>query len=234
MGDRVTEKGQSLRARQRENLMHAYRARGKRNNNLWLIDSPKTNRDWILPSDRQLVHWIHYLETDPRVKFFDLVPQSVSGYDGTRERSTELDAEVTYVDQKVEWHEVKAGDDVPSTSQLCAQRSAAERARRAHRIFTDRDLSPHIRTSVRWLKAIGYAAAIRDREHIPSRLALLSYLMKERAGTVGAIHSELLGHDPAVTAGTLVRLTIEGYVSLDLTRTGFGHATPWRCLVAES
>jgi hypothetical protein len=33
----------------------AYRSRGRMNRNLWLVYSQKTNRDWILRSDRHLV-----------------------------------------------------------------------------------------------------------------------------------------------------------------------------------
>jgi hypothetical protein len=229
----VAGKTHSLRDRQRENIMHAYRARGHRNNNLWLVYSYKTNRDWILPSDRQLIHWIHHLEINPKVRSFTLTPDPVYGHDGERERITELDAEVIYIDNTVEWHEVKAGDDIKFTSQISAQQSAAERAGRIYKVVTDTDLSPHVKTSVRWLKAIGYAAAIRGREHMPSRLALVSFLKKEHFGTVGAIYEELSGHDPSVVGGLLVRLAIEGHISLDLVHAGFGHSTPWRSLVLE-
>ncbi|MET3139971.1 hypothetical protein AAKU61_004355 [Undibacterium sp. GrIS 1.2] len=71
----MPKKTRSPKSLQRLRVFDAYRGRGHQNSNLWLVYSVKTQRDWILPSDRQLVHWIHYLETNPLVKWFDLAPE---------------------------------------------------------------------------------------------------------------------------------------------------------------
>jgi hypothetical protein len=154
---------QSLRSKQRSNIFHAYRARGHKNNNLWLVHSVKINRDYILPSDRQLIHWIHYLETDRSVKMFDLMPKAVISIDAEEVRGTELDATVIYLNGDIEWHEVKSAESEksPEKSQLQAQASAANSAGVKYRVFTDQDLKPHVVTSVRWLKAIAYASVIQ-------------------------------------------------------------------------
>jgi hypothetical protein len=219
-----THKG--LRAKQRENVKHAYNARGHQNNNLWLIYSVKTNRDWILPSDRQLVHWLHYLETNKDVRTFDLAPEAVVGNDGHKERVTEIDALVTCTDGTIEWHEVKA-DPADSTSQITAQRDAASRAGHIHRLFTDKELKPHVKTAMRWFKAICFAAAIRNHECNPARLALLAYVNWKRRGFINDILADLNSHEPPIIYGVLVRLTIEGLIDLDLTVTSFGPRTPW-------
>lgn len=220
----------TLQKLQRHTVMHQYRARGHANNNLWLAYSHKTRRDWILPSDRQLVHWIHYLEACPEVKTFDLTPSPVAGYDGKRKRMTQLDAEVTYTDGRVEWHEVKADIADLESSQLRAQRSAAEEAGRIHRSFSDKDLMPHTTTSVRWLKAIAYVAALRDREYAAQRLALLAFLRRHKNGTAYKMLTDLDGHDRSVLMGLLVELAIDGHIALDLDRQGFGPGTTWHWL----
>jgi hypothetical protein len=51
-------KSRALPSKQRTNVIRAYRSRGRANRNLWLVYSPKTDRGWILGSDRHLVHWI--------------------------------------------------------------------------------------------------------------------------------------------------------------------------------
>jgi hypothetical protein len=226
----MSRKRSTLKAQQRHNVFREYRARGHSNNNLWLVYSPKTRRDWILPSDRQLVHWVHYLETCPEVKTFNLAPGPVLGHNGKQNQMTQLDAEVNYTDGRIEWHEVKAGEPDMRSSQLLAQGSAAKGAERIYRIFSDRDLAPHARTTIRWLKAISFAAALRDREYMAQRLALLAHLRNHPSGTAHSILSALAGHEAPVLLGLLAQLAIEGHVSLDLGRRGFGPGTPWRCL----
>lgn len=63
----------------------------------------------ILPSDRQLIHWLYYLETNHEVTSFDLAPEPILSKDDNETRATELDAIVTKRDGTIEWHEVKAG-----------------------------------------------------------------------------------------------------------------------------
>jgi hypothetical protein len=229
----VGNKRATLQRLQRHTVMYEYRARGHADNNLWLVYSPKTDRDWILPSDRQLVHWIHYLETCPEVKTFNLTPPPVVGNDGTRQRMTQPDAEVIYIDGRVEWHEVKADKGDLESSQLRAQKSAADEAGRTYRAFSDEDLVPHVRTSVRWLKAIAYAAALRGREYVPQHLAVLAHLRRHHNGTVHRMLADLTGHERPVLMGLFVKLAIDGHIALDLTRQGFGPGTAWTWLKAS-
>jgi hypothetical protein len=205
----VASKYKAPRSKQRENLMHAHRARGHQNNNLWLVYSVKTRRDWILPSDRQLIHWLHYLETNKDVRTFDLAPEPVTANDGQRERRTELDAVVTLADGTVEWHEVKA-HTAHSTSQLTAQRSAATREGHIHRLFTDDELVPHVKTAMRWLKAINFAASIRDLECATAHLAVLGYAHRVRRGIVRDFLVDLEFHESPIVQGVLVRLAVGG------------------------
>ncbi|HYD80316.1 MAG TPA: hypothetical protein VEC06_10945 [Paucimonas sp.] len=168
-------KSASPRSKQRLHIFDSYRGRGHRNNNLFLVYSIKTNRDWILPSDRQFVHWIHFLETNHQVKTFDLAPELVVSTDDKEVRGTELDAEVVLRDGTKEWHEVKSAESEIETarSQLLAQAAASSKEGVKYRVYTDRDLRPHVATSIRWLRAIAFAATLRDapypRETLPAR-----------------------------------------------------------------
>lgn len=222
--------GKSPRSTLRRSIPDAYRARGHRVSNLWLVYSPKTDRDWLLPSDRQLVHWLVFLESNREVLLFDLAPEQEKSHDANEPRSTELDAIAIYRDRHVEWHEVKSGTalDENDRSQFQAQVAAAQKAGATYRIINDEDLAPNARLAIRWLKAIGFAAAIRGQEHGPCRSALVAYLNNNNNGYIGSIVSELQAFDTAVVLGLLVRLSLGGIVCLNLEERSFGFGTHWR------
>lgn len=222
--------GRSPRSTLRRSIPDVYRARGHRVNNLWLVYSPKMDRDWILPSDRQLVHWLVFLESDRDVLSYDLAPEPIMSHDGVEQRETELDAIVIYRDRHVEWHEVKAGTTHSESdrSQFQAQAAAANNAGAIYKIINDVDLAPKARLAIRWLKAIGFAAAIRGQEHGPCRSALVIYLNNKKSGHVSSILTELQAFDSAVVLGMLVRLSVSGIVNLNLEDRSFGLGTIWR------
>jgi len=222
--------GRSPRSTLRRSIPDAYRARGHRLNNLWLVYSPKTDRDWLLPSDRQLVHWLVFLESNREVLSFDLAPEPVMSHDAKELRATELDAIAIYRDRHLEWHEVKAGTTLQETdcSQFQAQVTAAREAGATYRIINDEDLGPNARLAMRWLKAVGFAAAIRGQEHSLCRSALVAYLNNKKSGYVRLIVSELQAFDSAVVLGMLVRLSLSGIVYLNLEDRSFGLGTNWR------
>ncbi|MEC4718353.1 MULTISPECIES: hypothetical protein [Noviherbaspirillum] len=225
----------SIRARQRRNVLDAYRARADHNSNLWLVYSVKTNCDWILPSDRQLVHWIHYLETDHAVHDFDLTPDPVASHDGVRPRCTELDAVVHRANGIQEWHEVKASlDEDRVESQLSAQAYAAQAAGVQYKIFTDVDLMPHAATSLRWLKAIAYASAIRDREYVVETGALISCIRSIQSGQLRQVVESLSSYDSAIVLGLAARVAIRGRLKLSMDKVSFGPATEWQLTAGAS
>lgn len=226
----MAKTGVTLKSSLRKTVLKAYRARGKSRNNLFLVYSAKTDSDWILPSDRQLVHWLSVLESDPNVHDFDLAPEPVLSEDKTELRATELDAVVTLQDGEIEWHEVKAGEDKNDpahASQKAAQQNAASEAHALYRRFDDTDLKPKVRVAMRWLKAIGFAAAIRGEDHTQSRSALVMAMRECKRGNVQALLTRLEDHDQAVLLGLLVRLAISGVVTLDLKKSTFGLRTTW-------
>lgn len=220
----------SLKSSLRKSVLKTYRARGRSVSNLWLVYSVKTNSDWILPSDRQLIHWLYFLETNPDVVSFNLAPEPILSEDNNEVRATELDAIVTFRDGSIAWHEVKAGkepNDPSHLSQKQAQINAAAKAHRIYKRFNDTDLAPIVKISLRWLMAISYAAAIREHEHINCRTYLLIAIREQKEGTINSLLVELGGFESAVVLGVLIRLAIEGYVDINLKDKSFGKLTPW-------
>jgi len=224
----MSEKDHTLKSKQRSNIFHAYRVRGHRNNGLYLVYSVKANRDFVLSSDRQFVHWMHYLETNQNVKCFDLTPDAIISVDQNEAKSTELDAVVENIDGSIEWHEVKSGDReiVPGKSQLQAQAAAQNEGVR-YVTYSDKDLKPHAIESLRWLKAIAFASVLRGQEQIQSTLSLLPILQSNQVGTVRDILFEMNEYDPAVIQGLVVRFAIQGHIELDLNKRSFGLNTNW-------
>lgn len=221
----------SLKSSLRKSLHEVYRGRGHLNHNLWLVYSVKTDTDWVLPSDRQFVHWLYFLEANPDIRDFNLAPEPILSHDKEETRATELDATANRYDGGIEWHEVKAGKSkrTPShESQLVAQLNAATNEHATYRRFDDSDLKPIVKVALRWHKAIGFAAAIRGQDHASCRTALVMALRDMKHGQIHQILDRLVGHDPSVVLGVLVRMTIiNNVVSLDLEKTTFGLQTTW-------
>lgn len=220
---------QSPRATLRRSVRESYRARGKGNSNLWLVYSEKTNRDWLLPSDRQLIHWLYYLEAARDVVNFDLAPEPVLSVDDKEARKTELDAIAVFRDGHSEWHEIKAESRPNSTdrSQFLSQAAAAATEGVKYRVFDDRDLRPVARLALRWIKPLGFAAVLRGQEEIPCRNALAIYINDKKSGTVETLVSDLSLFDPPILIGMLVRFAVRGGVDLDLQSRTFGWQTRW-------
>lgn len=222
--------GFSMKSTLRKTVMEAYRSRGKGISNLWLVYSAKTNSDWTLPSDRQLIHWLYFLEANPDVRTFDLAPEPILSEDENETRATELDALVTPRMGQEEWHEVKAGrgkKDPAHASQTTAQARAAAKEHATYRRFDDTDLKPNAKVAIRWAKAMSFAAAIAGQEYIACRTSMLLAFKRRGSGTVRQLLDDLAECDSAVAHGMLVRLAVTGIVRIDLSVATYGLTTPW-------
>lgn len=227
----MAKSSSSPRMRQRKSLHKRYRARGKSNSNLWLVYSVKTDRDWILSSDLELIHSLCLLEFDASVRTFDLAPESVPSFDAEEPRSTELDTIVEYRNGGREWREIKATVDGGSEafrSQFQAQAAAAHQQGLRYRIVTDAELQPMANIATRWLRALSFAAQLRDHTYTPAMTALRQTLRQTTSGLVGELLTALAHHDAMVITGLLVRLAATGQVELDLRVRGFGRTTRWQ------
>lgn len=221
--------GVTPQSNQRTNIKKAYNARGRGKGNLWLVYSVKTKLSWILPSDRQLIHWL-CLESDPEVKSFDLTPKQIISHDGTETRATELDAIVIFKSRQVQWHEVKAGTNKkePSNqSQFNAQAAAASKEHVEFKIINDTYLKPKTKVALRWLKPLGYADVIKNHQYISCHTALEHTLKKLLNGNIQQLLVALEDFDSSIVLGVLVRLAIAGIVELNLEKSSFGLQTRW-------
>ena len=145
---------------QRLRVIETYRGLARRNTNLFLIYSIKMDRDWLISGDRRFIHWIYYLETDPEVKAFDFR----SEFDRGNERFWIVDvilAEGTRITHQVSGN---AGEYDEATERK-KHSSADSSSRQESRAFYDEDLRPVVKVSLRWLKPIGFAAALRNQEY---------------------------------------------------------------------
>lgn len=216
---------------QRQRIFDAYRGRGHRNNNLFLVYSIKTDQDWVLPSDRHLVHWIYFLETDPNVKFFELAAESHD------ERTPTWAVDVLLACGDRVTHKLghpSARRNVSKFEQINDDSDVQDSHIRC-RVFSDENLEPVVKTSLRWLKPIAFAAALRHQEYSRQTLVLLEYFNRHLNGHIGQIFTEgeICEYEPAVIFGLVVRLAIRGYIQLDLTSYGFGRGTPWALSIQE-
>lgn len=209
---------QTLPSRQRARVLDAYRGRGHRNSNLWLVYSVKQDQDLLLHSDRSLVHWLTFLETDPSVVGFRPV---------TEEMSTELKvgpAAAMVLERKshqLEVHIVAATDPGVSSVETGVGMATV-------RVVTVDELQARSRLALRWLKAIGYAGLFRYQDMTPVMNQLATVLMRRWSGTLDDLASDLSGHDRAAVYGAAVKAAIHGHVELDLTSHGLCGASGWK------
>lgn len=225
----MSGKALSPKSSLRKSIRDINRSRGHGNNNLWYFYSPKTDKDWVLPSDVQFVHWLYFLEANPAVMNFDLAPGVTVSSDDEEPRGTELDAIVVFRDGHIEWHEVKAGEVLldSDSSQFTAQRKAAALANAQYRIFNEKQLRPIAHIAIRWMEALTYAGAIRGETHSACQNALASHVRACKSGSLSSVLNSLIGFDPEVIKGLLIRMASKGIVRLDLNEMAFGYRTRW-------
>jgi hypothetical protein len=221
--------GRSPKSSLRKSIRDINRSRGHGNHNLWLVYSPKIDRDLVFPSDRQFIHWLYFLEFNLEVSRFDCAPGVIPSHDGIEPRGTELDAIVWYRNSPDEWHEVKAGESIDPAhqSQFSAQRNAAEKSNAIYRIFNDKDLAPVASIAIRWLELIAYAAAIRDEPHTHHHNSVAFYMQNQKHGSFQDLYEALPNIDPEVLIGVIVRMAAKGFVAIDIHQKPFGDATRW-------
>lgn len=207
----------SPRSLQRLRVFDAYRGRGRRINALWLVYSVKMNQDFIFSSDRRFVHWLTFLETNPLVKSFELT----SSADGSVPDTV---IKVQLNNGGLETHFVLAGRSTESA--LSTSQDGGYQCDSA-RTFTDVDLEPRVPLAMRWHKALAFAAAIRDKEYAPLRLALIPLVRSMGKGTLGQVLEELRDFEQAATLGVFVRIAVEGHVNIDLEKSRFCYASVW-------
>jgi len=218
--DQKRESVQTPQARVRDSLYKHYKARGRKKYNLWLVYSPKLNRDIIIDSDKQLIYWLHFLESDPTVESFLLHdkqnradPDFFVTFRGGERRAdflqlppeSNLKPSVTYFDNKVWENRFIQEDELIKTSQQAQ----------------------------RWLKPIMFAAAIREQQLLPLHNTLIIAEHKYKSGILADLLAESSGHDSMKVLGMVMRHFTEGRILLELSNATFGNNTPWKISTGE-
>ena len=226
----MAKKNPSPKSMLRSSILKTYKRRGRKTNNIWLVYSHKTKQDVAVTSHRELVHLVCFLETDPEVTHFDLDPDVVMSSDDYGDRGTILDAVATLRSGKKRWDEVKSGKESENLSQI-SQKVAQSKASSAHGAdyarFYDKDLAPKALLATRWLTAMSWITTIKGMELEKQALQVLLSIRKLQRGTIASIQSDLEGFDSAILMGLILRLAIEGTISIDLSKLTFGRNTQW-------
>lgn len=151
----------------RGQLAEAYGARGHGRSNLWLVYSPKADRDFVLRSDLEFGHFL-WVESDPAIKRVDYAPAK-------RVASIAGDAFGTVVDAEIElqvgvhiWREVKSSTDLESDAttranlQLLIELQAATELAARHEVVTEKDIYACPQRIHNWLRIVPWLAQARE------------------------------------------------------------------------
>ncbi|SFD30413.1 hypothetical protein SAMN05216204_12168 [Massilia yuzhufengensis] len=214
----------SLSSKQRLRVLASYRGRGRANSNLWLVYSVKTSRDWMLHSDRELVYWLSYLETNPAVAWFSFDDENSAGGDEARQITVNFTGARASVLLRNRPSVTSPEELVGPTSEFTP---TADVVLPGMSELSSDQLKQRVPSAMRWLKAISFAAAIRDMELTNESAALVSALRARGAGVLADIEADLAAFDPPTVYGLVVRMSIAGSLTLDLSHHPFCEATKW-------
>ncbi len=220
----MVSKATTLPSRQRARVLDAYRGRGHRNGNLWLVYSVKENRDFILHSDRSLVHWLAFLESDPCVVSFREIGDVLAAQHDLATSSTMI---VQYRSGLEEIHLV--AKELPQTLEIDTGIGVARL-----RGISEEEIRSQAQVAIRWLKALSYATVFRQQDLTTIGNLFTPTLLTLRNGTVGDLLSEFSDVDHATAYAVLVRAAIFGQITMDLKLQGLSPKTPWAWAEASS
>lgn len=205
----------TVQMRVRDSLYARYRARGRKNSNLWVVYSPKSNDDMVLNSDLELIYWLYFIESDPQVKSFRVCEIR---------SPSDPDFLLNFTDGQGRADYLVRSPDVIFDDKFVLYDNKPWNAR----FISSEELSAVSKQALRWLKPIAYAAAIRDKKLTPLHNALIIEETKCGGGTVQYLLDQLPLYDPSHVVGMLVRHFVEGRVSFDIVNFSFGRNTLWK------
>ncbi len=232
-------KNPTLKSRARSLLWSKYQQRGRRNANLWLYYSPKTERDWIVSSDNALRHAL-WLEASPEVLRFDLNPQEIIVNVGVEAHKAQFDAVVWYRDGNPEAREVKAVADEanPKNTRTLHQREAQQAAARQiganRRVITSVDIQPHVMLIANWWRVVAFITATRDYPMGELQQSAALKLHAQPDATLGQLMDKVASSDRPAFLSAVFRLHQQGLYKTDLDRAPLSLSTRfWRAGVTK-
>ncbi len=222
------EKGLSPKSKHRAKVASSFRGRGRANSNLWLVYSHKTTSDWVLVSDRELVHWIFNMEVASHV--FSYEQFEFGKIQNPKNISKRRAFLVQLRDGSQELHCVAGGIQDRDRVEIDVSADWLRMGRELVQIkvFTDEDLRPLVEISMRWLKVIAFVSSLRGLK-FNSALQILTTTIKQRQqGVVSDLIHDCGIFDVATVCGVIGRLAIDGVIDLSLGKMSFCGLTPWK------
>jgi hypothetical protein len=188
--------------------------------NIWVFDSPKNNRRFVILGDVAFMHTV-LMEGNRAIAGYDVNPPPVSTVIDGETRQTTLDAVVQLVSGGTEWHEFKRFSDTgPSRSgrakpQLSAQAQCASLSGVKYRVLTEVDLQHKQILFDNWLLLCAAITRARGQTIFRETQVLRERIASHRSITLGG-----LMNDPAVDPGLMLAVVAtalqQGRIHTDL------------------
>lgn len=214
----------TLSSQQRANVLQAYRYRGRRDRQLYLAYSVKTDRDCILSSNYRFLHWLLYLEADRNVTAFELCDE-VSAIKALEKKGEGVDAWVTTRDRHIIGHRIVADERMTVGRSEPSDHAGLEGATR---IIPQSELRSKSGLAMRYAKIVCFASALRDQRLESQTLLTTDVARSMNNGTVGQLLGEVRSVDDSIAKGLIARLALTGWMSLDVSLRGYTEDTQWQ------
>ncbi|MDM8350302.1 hypothetical protein P8H27_15585 [Pseudomonas sp. sp1636] len=206
------------------------RSRRSTRSYLWLVYSHKIRTDLILESNQEFAHWLLNLEFDAHVVDFWIPAANELYGDQVGGRRTRPDVVAKNADGVLEWHEVKAGyvDEVNPSQQIMMQRELAANNGALYRLFDESTRTARQYELLPRLRLMHFIAVGRNQPLVDYvQETVLSYVNQEQAGTFGGLLQAFPMLAPTHLICAMVRLTIEGFVTVEVEDSTPSQHTVW-------
>lgn len=198
--------------------------RGKHFGNLWAVYSCKVEEVLLLSTDRQLAHWLLFLEFSQTIKTFSFKAGSLD-FAQRSELVLNYHVEAVPVEGENELHylQVEGRSDNFEEKVLVAKQYKYK-----YREFNDEDWAPRRNHILPLLKVASYLAGSRDL-YIPYELKekSLSYVEAIRAGTLRGFLSALSSFDRNLILVVFAQLFLHRVISVEFQVGFFSQDTEW-------
>lgn len=205
-------------ARAREALFRHIGQPPRQAQNLWLVYSSKTRRQWILTSDAAYLHFLA-IEFDPEVKDFNLAPSATTVELAETENEVRFDAIVRRRDGRVECRRFASARRRDEEG-AAVRDELEQRAAQLHNAYLVHvPVNEFATTTTRMqnaMRMLRFLQAALPHPLDSYRNSVLARLASERSMTLGAlVQPYALAHQPLLLAA-IFELVQQGLVQLDL------------------
>lgn len=198
--------------------------RGKHFGNLWAVYSCKAKEVLLLSTDRQLAHWLLFLEFSPSIKCFSFKAGSL---DFAQHPDIVLNyhAEVFPVEGENELHYLQVEGRSKDFEEKVL---VAKRYKYKYMEFNDEDWMPKRHHILPLLKVASFLAGSRNL-YIPDKLQekSINYVKSLRTGTLRGFLSALSSFDGNLILVVFARLFLQRVISVSYQVSFFSQDTEW-------